>query len=78
MGKQQSKTTSISGDPQVNIVNQLEDHSILHEEHAIKLWILLALNIIQLSVTAYKWHAKHVRRRAFEKGCKSSETLSKV
>lgn len=78
MGKPQSKSTSVNGDPQVNIINQLEEHSVLHEDHALKLWILLTLNIIQIAVTVYKWHEKRVRRKAYEKGMKSSEVLNKV
>ena len=76
MGKQQSKATSVSGDPQVNIINQLESHESLHEDAQIKLWLLIALNVIQMLLTLYKWHEKRVKRRAFLKGCKSTDALS--
>lgn len=78
MGKQQSKSASSTGDSNVNIVNILEHHDMLHEEHAIKLWIILAINLLQLAIKLFKWYHNKTQQKAFKKGCKSMENLDQA
>lgn len=78
MGKSASKTVSTTGDPQVNIVNQLEDHSVRHEGHELKLWLLLALNLLQILWAVFQWNTKRIKTKAFRKGLKSQDNLNRV
>ena len=64
MGKQNSKPATISGDPQVAIINQLEQHSEAHTDHDVKLTIILALVGLLLVVKVYQCYKKHVARQA--------------
>lgn len=77
MGKPNSKTVNLSGDPQVMIMNTLEAHSALHEDHDLKLSIILAAVVTQLLVTAYILWKKHTRRTAL-KAAKSVAALQQV
>lgn len=76
MGKSASKTVNTNGDPQVNIINQLEDHSVRHEEYELKLWIILGLNLLQVIWTVYQWNTKRIKQEAFRKGLKSQDNLN--
>ena len=72
MGKQQSKTTDITGDAHVNVINELAAvNNDRHSDHELKLWVLIALNVLQILYKIYKCHQKRLTRRAFAKGCKS-------
>lgn len=77
MGKPQSKT-AVSGDSNVNIINQLEQHSEFHDDHNLKLWIIIVFNIAQVLFAIYKWNNKRVKRKAFKKGCMSTNNLDKI
>lgn len=79
MGKEQSKSASTSGDAHVNILNQIEENTERHNDHEIKLWILLAMNVAQIVYKVFRWHQKSIARKAFRKGCaQSSENIDKV
>lgn len=78
MGKSASKTVSTEGDPQVNIINQLEDHSVRHESHELKLWLILSLNVLQIIWAVLLWNMKRIKLKAFLKGTKSNATLDMV
>lgn len=78
MGKSQSKDVKNSGDPQVNIINTLESHEELHYDHELKLWILLAINVLQITWTILKYFQKRVQKKAFNQGVKSMDALNKV
>ena len=43
MGKSQSKTTNTAGDPQVQIVNNMEQHTEYHEQAQVLLIVIIAL-----------------------------------
>lgn len=63
MGKTQSKKVQVSGDPQVQILNQLEIHEEIQTQHELKLNIILALVAIHLLITLYKLYKEHSRRQ---------------
>lgn len=78
MGKEQSKSAATSGDVHINILNQLEEQAERHYDHEIKLWVLLALNIIQISYKVFRWYQKRVARKAFRKGAQSTDNIDKL
>lgn len=75
MGKTQSKKVQVSGDPQVQILNQLEIHEEIQTQHELKLNIILALVAIHLLITLYKLYKEHSRRQAI-KAAKSVADLT--
>lgn len=78
MGKGFSRDANISGDANVNIINELEQNNIHHETHEWKLWIILIIQILQILFTILKWFVNKAQNRAFKKGCKSMEILDKA
>lgn len=70
MGKSNSKDENVhqAGDTNVNIIQHLEQNQNRHDEHEIKLWIILAIVIIQLILVLRKTLKKKWRRQGFEKG----------
>lgn len=68
MGNRKSKPSAeVNGDKDVTIINNQEVHSDYHEEHSVKLNIILVIVILQLMFVMYKvWH-KRVQRKAFRK-----------
>lgn len=78
MGKPQSKESTNSGDAQVNIINEIQANNARHVNHEIKLWLLLALNLLQILYKIFNWHQKRVRRKAFVKGCRSQDAVNDV
>lgn len=66
MGKSNSKTSQNSGDPQVNIQNQLEVHEEYHQVHEMKLTIILCVVVVQLAVTLYKMYKRYSRAQALK------------
>ena len=66
MGKTQSRSATNSGDAQISIVNALEDHSVAHESHELKLWIILVAVMIQLLLLLYKQQQRAAKRRAMK------------
>lgn len=75
MGKTQSKKVQVSGDPQVQILNQLEIHEEVQIQHELKLNIILTLVAIHLLITLYKLYKEHQRRQAI-KAAKSVAELT--
>lgn len=79
MGKEQSKSASTSGDAHINILNQIEENNERHNDHELKLWVLLALNFAQIVYKMFSWYQKRVSRKAFRKGCaQSMENIDKA
>lgn len=78
MGKQNSKPQQqVTGDKDVTIINNQELHSDFHEDHVLKLNIILAIVIVQLIIVLYKlWH-RRVERKAIKK-VQSIADLAKV
>lgn len=64
MGKTYSRNSENKGDPQVNIINSLEQHTGAHEEHEVKLWLLLTLVTVLLLLTIHREYARRVKKRA--------------
>lgn len=77
MGKTQSKKVQVSGDPQVQILNQLDIHEELHNQHDLKLDIILVIVCIQLLITLYKLHKEHNRKQAL-KAAKTVADLTSI
>lgn len=78
MGKGASKpSASVTGDKDLTIINNQEIHSDFHEDHALKLNIILVLVTIQLVFVIYKiWH-KRIQKKTILK-VKSMADLDKV
>ena len=78
MGKSNSKPQAdVTGDKDVTIINNQELHSDFHEDHAVKLNLILAIAIVQLIIVLYKmWH-RRVERKAIKK-VQSIADLTKV
>lgn len=54
MGKSQSKTEKISGDPQVQIVNNQNLHTAYHEENNLLLWVICVMVALLLLLELHK------------------------
>lgn len=78
MGKSASKpSATVTGDKDLTIINNQEIHSDFHEDHELKLNIIIVLVIIQLVFVVYKiWHKK-VQKKTMQK-IKSIADLDKV
>lgn len=66
MGNNKSKTALNSGDPQVQILNELAIHEEYHADHEFKLNIILALVGLQLAVMFYQLYKLHTKRQAMK------------
>ena len=66
MGSTKSKSSQVSGDPQVQILNQLELHAESHTDHDLKTTIILAVVVLQLLLAGIKWYKKHTRTQALK------------
>lgn len=77
MGKPYSKTTQNTGDPQVNVQNQLEVHEEYHQVHELKLTIILCLVAIQLAIGLYQIYKRHNRAQTL-KLAKSMANIAQV
>lgn len=65
--RKSSPSAEIKGDKDLTIINTQELHSQFHEEHSVKITIILVIVTIQMLLAAYKvWH-KRVRRNAIRK-----------
>ena len=74
MGKTYSKNFENKGDLQVSIVNSLESNSSAHEEHELKLWVIIALLVVLLGINLHKLYAQKVKRKAL----KSAMSIAQV
>lgn len=60
MGKSNWKSAANTGDPQVNVLNQLQVHEEYHADHDLKLRLILIVASIQLLVTFIQlWKKYH-------------------
>lgn len=68
MGKPQSKTTNVAGDPQVQIINHMEQVSIYHEQHQMFLIVIIALLSLSMGYAILKkftaWQKREALRAA--------------
>ena len=74
MGNEQSSENNNVGDTQINILNKLENHSSKHDDHEIKLYIILIIVILQLSLTVYRIYKKFSKNQAL----KAAKTITKL
>lgn len=65
MGLNKSKVQN-TGDPQVQILNQLQLHEEYHSDHDIKLNIIIVLVSIQLIITLYRIYNENAKKRALK------------
>lgn len=63
MGEKQSKVLQNSGDPQAQILNQLDVHEELYHDLENKLLIILAIVIIHLAITLYRIYKENSKRQ---------------
>ena len=66
MGTSQSRSVHNSGDAQVNVINTLEGHTVAHDNHELKLWVILVAVIMQLLFLSYKEHQRAAKKRALK------------
>lgn len=67
MDKPQSKETSQDGITNININEELENNTYHHQAHELKLWFILAINILQLMWMLRKMLKKKWRREGFDR-----------
>lgn len=77
MGKNGSKPKITTSGTDVEINNILEQHQDLHESHELKLWLILVLVAIQVTVLCYK-ELKRLSRQNAIKAAKSVGRLENV
>ena len=64
MGKTYFYNNENKGDPQVNVINTLEQHSGAHEEHKVKLRIISMLLTALVLLTLHREYTRRVKKRA--------------
>lgn len=77
MGTTESKNTENTGDPQVQVLNQLSVHEELHVQHDTKLNIVIIIVAIQLVITLYRAYKDHAQKQAL-KAAKSISALNRL
>lgn len=77
MGTTETKEAKNSGDPQVQILNQLNSHEERHAEHEVKLNIIIVIVMLQLLITIYRIYKKNARVQAL-KAAKSVADISRI
>ena len=65
MGKSWSKENHQAGDTNILINEQLEQNSVAHDAHEVKLWLIITLLTVQLSLTIYNILKKKWKRQEF-------------
>ena len=66
MGSTKSKSSQVSGDPQVQVLNHLELNAEAHADHEIKMNIILVVVVLQLLLLTIKWYKKSTRSQALK------------
>ena len=66
MGSTKSKSTQVSGDPQVQILNHLESNSEAHVDHDVKLTVILVLVAFQLALQVFQLYKRYTRTQALK------------
>lgn len=64
MGKQQSKSSSVAGDPQVEIINYQEQKTSIHEENRVYLIVIVVLLAVGMGYALIKKFIAWQRREA--------------
>ena len=77
MGSTKSKTSAVTGDPQVQVLNHLEVNEEHHAQHDVKITILLIMVAAQLLLTVFKCYKCHVRSQAL-KAARSIATIQNI
>lgn len=67
MGKPNSKVDQ-KGENNINIVEHLEQNENYHDSHEIKLWLILAIVLIQLILVLRKTLKKRWQRKGYAMG----------
>lgn len=76
MGLNKSKVQN-TGDPQVQILNQLQLHEEYHSDHDMKLNIIIVVVCIQLIITLCRIYNENAKKRAL-KAAKSIANIANV
>lgn len=76
MGSKSSKANT--GDPQVNVVNHLEQSVEYHEEHQLMLYLIFVITALQLLITLLKWYNRRTNRLAMKRAASKMAILSPV
>ena len=66
MGKTWSKSSHQSGETNVEINEHIEQNTLAHDAHEVKLWIIIILLIIQLTFTIHKNLKRKWKRQGFD------------
>lgn len=66
MGKTNSKVSQNTGDPQVQILNQLSVNGELHEAHEEKLLYILIIVSVHLAFTVYNMYKLYTKKQALK------------
>lgn len=64
MGKPQSKSTNVAGDPQVEIINNMEQHTTYHEENQLLLIVIMVLVASSMGYAVLKKFVAWQKREA--------------
>ena len=77
MGSTKSKSSQVSVDPQVPVLNHLELNAETHADHDIKITIILAVVVLQLLLAGIKWYKKNTRSQAL-KAARSAAAIQQI
>lgn len=64
--KKSTPSAEIKGDKDTVIINTQELHSEDHEQHELKLWLILCLVSIQVMYLGYKILQKRIKRKTLQ------------
>lgn len=64
--KKSTPSAEIKGDKDTVIINTQELHSEHHEQHELKLWLILCLVSIQVMYLGYKILQKRIKRKTLK------------
>lgn len=64
--KKSTPSAEIKGDKDTVIINTQEVHSEHHEQHELKLWLILCLVSIQVMYLGYKILQKMIKRKTLQ------------
>lgn len=78
MGTETSKQAEITGDAQVNIINQLQTGAEHHEQHEVKLDIVLGIVVALLMLKLYELYKKNINEKAAKRARASLEKCSSI
>ena len=77
MGKSNSKTFKNTGDAQVDVLNKLEVHEEYHQDHDVKILLILVAVYIMLAIMLYQLYKRHASTQTL-KIAKSVAALQQV